>query len=116
LDRQIVGLMKQKAYKLNQFDVASQSRTVKDRLKNEREKLSGQLNLLGDKMNQLLENRRQSLQIHLERMLLLNPLAILSRGYALPYDEHDRLVKSVKEIKCHINAIVEQIEEDHHDE
>ena len=127
LDRQIVSLMKQKAYKLNQFDVASQSRTVKDRLKNEREKLSGQLNLLGDKMNQLLENRRQSLQIHLERMLLLNPLAILSRGYALPYDENDRLVKSVKEIKReekmrikvvdgHINAIVEQIEEDHHDE
>src|SRR5699024_11186652 len=127
LDRQIVRLMKQKAYKLNQFDVASQSRTVKDRLKNEREKLSGQLNLLGDKMNQLLENRRQSLQIHLERMLLLNPLAILSRGYALPYDENDRLVKSVKEIKReekmrikvvdgHINAIVEQIEEDHHDE
>ncbi|WP_084822435.1 exodeoxyribonuclease VII large subunit [Oceanobacillus sp. E9] len=58
-----------------------------------------QLHSLQNKtMNNYLEQHSQRLYSQIDKLSLVNPLEIMKRGYALPYDENGELIKSVKNV------------------
>ncbi|MFD1039181.1 exodeoxyribonuclease VII large subunit [Virgibacillus byunsanensis] len=49
--------------------------------------------------NKILESKSSQLSTTIEKMTLLNPLEIMKRGYAIPYAEKGRIIKSAKQVK-----------------
>ena len=65
-----------------------------------------QLHSLQNKtMNNYLEQQSQRLYSQIDKLSLVNPLEIMKRGYALPYNEDGALIKSVKHL--HINDTIQ---------
>src|SRR5690625_105873 len=53
--------------------------------------------LLNKNITQKLEKQQQRLNDYIEKLLLLNPLEIMKRGYAIPYKEN-KIIRSVEEV------------------
>lgn len=51
-------------------------------------------------MNQLLEKKMVKLSNTMDKLTLVNPLAIMKRGFALPLSDSGNLIKTVKEVKA----------------
>ncbi|MCP8616815.1 exodeoxyribonuclease VII large subunit [Salirhabdus salicampi] len=67
------------------------------------EELKASINWLNTRykreMESHLQQKRQEFQNRLDRLSLLNPLNIIKRGYAVPYDSTGQVVKTVKKIE-----------------
>src|SRR5699024_12552795 len=63
----------------------------KDKENKKKKKLTRQL----DKQSkQILQAKKQQLQIYIHQLALLNPLEIMKRGYAIPYNMDGDIVSS----------------------
>lgn len=51
------------------------------------------------RMQQVLEKHQQGLANKIDKLSLVNPLAIMKRGFALPYDTNGKLIKSIQAVK-----------------
>ncbi|MCT1905086.1 exodeoxyribonuclease VII large subunit [Oceanobacillus sojae] len=58
-------------------------------------KLTTQLNR---SMKQLFTNSERELQTSINKLTLVNPLAIMARGYGISYNEDGKVIKSIKEV------------------
>lgn len=53
---------------------------------------------LQNKLQIDIEKKRQAFQLSIEKLTLLNPLHIIKRGYAIPYQANHDIVKSIHDI------------------
>ncbi|AKG04333.1 exodeoxyribonuclease VII large subunit [Salimicrobium jeotgali] len=55
-------------------------------------------NRLNKQMQRIVEEKKYRWQSLVQQLSLVNPLEIMKRGYALPYNEQNELIKSVKNV------------------
>ncbi|MFS0751483.1 exodeoxyribonuclease VII large subunit [Oceanobacillus sp. 1P07AA] len=65
------------------------------------DKLSQLHSLQNKVMNNYLQQESQRLYSQIDKLSLVNPLEIMKRGYALPYNENGELIKTVKNVNMH---------------
>ncbi len=58
-------------------------------------KLTAQLNR---SMKQLFTSSERELQTAINKLALVNPLAIMARGYGISYNQEGNVIKSIKEV------------------
>ncbi|WHX27471.1 exodeoxyribonuclease VII large subunit [Virgibacillus halodenitrificans] len=75
-------------------------------------------------MNLLIEQSSNQLQNTIDKLTLVNPLAIMQRGFAIPYTQRGNILKSAKQVKekesiilhmadGRLSCYVEKVEEEH---
>ncbi|AIF43474.1 exodeoxyribonuclease VII large subunit [Virgibacillus sp. SK37] len=75
-------------------------------------------------MNLLIEQGSNQLRNTIDKLTLVNPLAIMQRGFAIPYTQRGNIIKSTKQVKekdsitlhmadGRLSCYVEEIEEEH---
>ena len=62
---------------------------------------------LTDKTQFILQGKKSDLKAHAASLNALNPLAVLSRGYSVAFDEDNNVIKSVKQIKKDMTIFTE---------
>lgn len=127
LDRQIKNMLQQKQHAFKAYSVQNQQRIIRMRMNNYLEQVQNKQKFLQRQMKNHLDVKKQRLRFLLEKILLLNPLTILHRGYALPFDETNTIIRSTKEVRVNdsihlrlhdgkLHVTVESIEGGRYDE
>ncbi|WP_163969958.1 exodeoxyribonuclease VII large subunit [Oceanobacillus halotolerans] len=57
-------------------------------------------------MTAILEQKQSELSSMLDKLTLLNPLEIMKRGYAIPYTEETKIIRSTQQVKVYDNIKV----------
>lgn len=99
LDRKIRRIVERKQDRFERFTVENYAKIIDRKRINEVKQFTYVKTRLQEQINKHIEIKRQRTQFIIEKVMLLNPLAILHRGYALPYDVNQSVIHSVKDIQ-----------------
>ena len=80
-----------------------------DSIENKKEELNDLKEELAESLKDLVKSQKDELESYSKQLEILNPRAVLSRGYSISLDESGKPVKSIKDLKKGqvINTIVE---------
>ncbi|SET61023.1 exodeoxyribonuclease VII large subunit [Salinibacillus kushneri] len=56
-------------------------------------------NKMNKQMDYILQQKATSFQRNVEKLSLLNPLEVIQRGYAIPYDQQKNVIKTVRQVQ-----------------
>ncbi|QHT47118.1 exodeoxyribonuclease VII large subunit [Bacillus sp. SB49] len=77
---------------------------------------------LNTRMDQIIKTKKDRFHNHIDKLTLLNPLEIMKRGYAIPFNDQGGVIKKTSEVKegeaislkvqdgsinCHVTAVKE---------
>lgn len=105
LDRLLEHLTKQ--FKLSTAQAAERYNYLHNRLlqqrpethvKDSQEKLNSNTKQLAMRFNDVLTKKKDVFRKNIDKLSLLNPLDIMKRGYAIPYDQSGRVIKKTRQI------------------
>ena len=85
-------------------------RALYDSIENKKEELDELKEELTDSLKDLVKSQKDELESYSKQLEILNPKAVLSRGYSISLDESGKPIKNVKQIKS--GQIVHTILED----
>lgn len=99
LQQQIEGKLYRTQHRVQQIETKLSFYHPDRKLKQLHEKVQLLSSRLEDKTVQHIRQSTQQFVHMIDKLTLVNPLHILKRGFALPYDGEDRVVKSIKNVE-----------------
>ena len=87
-----------KASELNELNIHLQHKSPARRLQELNSIKQNLIDHMTREQHQIIYMKRQKLYTLIEKLALLNPLEIMKRGFAIAYDENEKLLKSVKSV------------------
>src|SRR5699024_4890222 len=99
MDRQTKHIFSRKKQEIEQHHIVKQKQIIQMKLQNNRVTLQQHLKEISNNALQKLKDKEQKLHVQMEKLMLLNPVHILHRGYTLPYDKNQQMIKSVQDVE-----------------
>ena len=99
-----LSIQKEKLQKLSSSRVLTDPRSF---IENKRITLDTLSEKLTDKTRLNLQDKKTDLKAHAAALNALNPLAVLSRGYSVAFDENETVIKSINQVKKKMTIFTE---------
>lgn len=99
MDQQTKHSFLRKKQQMEQHHIANKKQIIQMKLENNRVTLHQHVHQIGNITLQKWKEKEQKLHVQMEKLMLLNPLHILHRGYTLPFDEKQQLIKTVQDVE-----------------
>lgn len=91
--------LREKKHQVESLHYKLKSENPLERLVRQREKLTNLTRQLNRLCREQKNQKQRSLMNTIDKLSLVNPLHILQRGFALPLDENNQLVKSIEDVE-----------------
>lgn len=91
--------LREKKHQVESLQYKLKSENPLERLVRQREKLTNLTRQLNRLCREQKNQKQRSLMNTIDKLSLVNPLHILQRGFALPLDENNQLVKSIEDVE-----------------